>query len=182
MLPPTDPAFFATVDLIMWRLPALHAVLKELEKETAMRCGHSWWRFKLVHVVTHRTPSFILLEGHLRDVSKIKRHNDRVRRENGVQIQAVLDTHEKTVMDKLVKGLEEYGSVSPRSRSPHILPIEGRTFTSLAQGNVNVEMVSQGASEMSVSCVIQGQDAMKALNLIHRSCLRIKGRGEAWAR
>ena len=38
---------------------------------------------------------------------------------------AVLDTHEKTVMDKLVKGLEKYGSVSPRSRSPHILLIEG---------------------------------------------------------
>ena len=38
---------------------------------------------------------------------------------------AVLDTHEKAAMDKLIKGLEKYGSVSRRSRSPHILPIEG---------------------------------------------------------
>ena len=56
-------------------------------------------------------------------------------------------------------------------------------FTSLAHGNVNIEMISQGASEVNISCVIQGRDAVKALNLIHQSCLQIKveerrGRGE----
>lgn len=61
--------------------------------------------------------------------------------------------------------------------------IAGRMFTSLAQGNVNLEMISQGASEVNISCVIQGRDAVKALNLIHQSCLQIRveerrGRGE----
>ena len=56
-------------------------------------------------------------------------------------------------------------------------------FTSLAQGNVNIEMISQGASEVNISCVIQARDAVKALNLIHQSCLQIKvderrGKGE----
>ena len=65
----------------------------------------------------------------------------------------------------------------------NMVGIAGRMFTSLAQGNVNLEMISQGASEVNISCVIQGRDAVKALNLIHQSCLQIKveerrGRGE----
>lgn len=61
--------------------------------------------------------------------------------------------------------------------------IAGRMFTTLAQGNVNIEMISQGASEINISCVIEARDAVKALNLIHQSCLQIKpegslGRGE----
>lgn len=61
--------------------------------------------------------------------------------------------------------------------------IAGRMFTTLAQGNVNIEMISQGSSEINISCVIEGRDAVKALNLIHQSCLQIKpegakGRGE----
>jgi len=61
--------------------------------------------------------------------------------------------------------------------------IAGRMFTTLAQGNVNIEMISQGASEINISCVIEARDAIKALNLIHQSCLQIKpegslGRGE----
>ena len=61
--------------------------------------------------------------------------------------------------------------------------IAGRMFTSLAQGNINIEMISQGASEVNISCVIEGRDAEKALNLIHQSCLQIKveerrGRGK----
>jgi len=61
--------------------------------------------------------------------------------------------------------------------------IAGRMFTTLTQGNVNIEMISQGASEINISCVIEARDAVKALNLIHQSCLQIKlegslGRGE----
>jgi aspartate kinase len=56
----------------------------------------------------------------------------------------------------------------------NMVGIAGRMFTSLAKGNVNIEMISQGASEVNISCVIQGRDAVKALNLIHQSCLQIK--------
>jgi hypothetical protein len=55
--------------------------------------------------------------------------------------------------------------------------IAGRMFTTLAQGNVNIEMISQGASEINISCVIDGRDAVKALNLIHQGCLQIKPEG-----
>jgi aspartate kinase len=59
----------------------------------------------------------------------------------------------------------------------NMVGIAGRMFTTLAQGNVNIEMISQGASEINISCVIEGRDAVKALNLIHHNCLQIKPEG-----
>ena len=59
----------------------------------------------------------------------------------------------------------------------NMIGIAGRMFTTLAQGNVNIEMISQGANEINISCVIDGRDAVKALNLIHQSCLQIKPEG-----
>lgn len=65
----------------------------------------------------------------------------------------------------------------------NLIGIAGLMFTTLAEGNVNIEMISQGASEINISCVIEGRDAVKALNLIHQSCLMVRpegmlGRGE----
>ena len=59
----------------------------------------------------------------------------------------------------------------------NLVGIAGRMFTTLAEGDVNIEMISQGASEINISCVIDGRDAVKALNLIHQSCLQIKPEG-----
>jgi aspartate kinase len=56
----------------------------------------------------------------------------------------------------------------------NLVGMAGRMFTTLAQGNVNIEMISQGASEINISCVIDGRDAIKALNLIHQTCLHIR--------
>ena len=59
----------------------------------------------------------------------------------------------------------------------NMVGIAGRMFTTLADGNVNIEMISQGASEINISCVIDGKDAVKALNIIHQSCLQINAEG-----
>ena len=59
----------------------------------------------------------------------------------------------------------------------NMVGIAGRMFKTLAQGNVNIEMISQGASEINISCVIESKDAIKALNLIHQSCLQIMPEG-----
>jgi len=96
---------------------------------------------------------------------------------------AIEDRHEKRVMDRLIKDLEKYGTVTSQremailslvGRLKNMVGIAGRMFTSLAQASVNIEMISQGASEVNISCVIRGRDATKALNLIHQSCLQIK--------
>ncbi|QRV96208.1 amino acid kinase family [Ceratobasidium sp. AG-Ba] len=55
--------------------------------------------------------------------------------------------------------------------------VAGRMFDTLARGGVNIEMISQGASEINISCVIEGRDAVKALNLIHQGLLLVRGDG-----
>ncbi|KAF8496979.1 Aspartate/glutamate/uridylate kinase [Gautieria morchelliformis] len=93
----------------------------------------------------------------------------------------------KKVLKKLVSELEKTGNVSLHGdmailslvghQMRHMVGIAGRMFATLAEGNINIEMISQGASEINISCVIQARDAAKALNLIHQSCLQIKPEG-----
>ncbi|KAG5457437.1 MAG: hypothetical protein BJ554DRAFT_2552 [Olpidium bornovanus] len=47
----------------------------------------------------------------------------------------------------------------------------GRMFTTLAAAGINIEMISQGASEINISCVIEAAEATRALNAIHDSLL-----------
>lgn len=49
----------------------------------------------------------------------------------------------------------------------HMIGIAGRMFSTLAESNVNIEMISQGASEINISCVIQEKDAIRAMNVLH---------------
>ncbi|KIY45054.1 aspartate kinase [Fistulina hepatica ATCC 64428] len=94
---------------------------------------------------------------------------------------AIEDNLAKKLLDRLVRELQKSGSVSVHRdmailslvgrQMRNMVGIAGRMFSTLAQGNVNIEMISQGASEINISCVIDGRDAVKALNLIHQSCL-----------
>ncbi|PSR74403.1 hypothetical protein PHLCEN_2v9911 [Hermanssonia centrifuga] len=100
---------------------------------------------------------------------------------------AIEDGIEKKTLDKVVKELKKYGTVSVNrdmailslvgKQMRHLVGIAGRMFTTLGQGGVNIEMISQGANEINISCVIEGRDAVKALNLIHQSCLQIRPEG-----
>ncbi|SCU77741.1 LAME_0A02080g1_1 [Lachancea meyersii CBS 8951] len=49
--------------------------------------------------------------------------------------------------------------------------IAGTMFTTLAEQNINIEMISQGANEINISCVIDEEDAIKALQSIHGKLL-----------
>ncbi|WFD28154.1 aspartate kinase [Malassezia nana] len=55
----------------------------------------------------------------------------------------------------------------------HMVGVAGRMFSTLAEGNINIEMISQGANEINISCVIHEAAALKALNLIHYSILEL---------
>ncbi|KAK9449412.1 Aspartate/glutamate/uridylate kinase [Limtongia smithiae] len=52
-----------------------------------------------------------------------------------------------------------------------LVGIAGRMFSTLASAGINIEMISQGASEINISCVIQEHDALKALNVLHQQLL-----------
>ncbi|GBE87347.1 Probable aspartokinase [Sparassis crispa] len=108
---------------------------------------------------------------------------------------AIEDAWDKKVLDRVVRELRKSGSVTVSrdmailslvgKKMRHMVGIAGRMFTTLGQGSVNIEMISQGANEINISCVIDGRDAVKALNLIHQSCLQIgpevvKGRVGPW--
>ncbi|KAH7105099.1 aspartate kinase [Auriculariales sp. MPI-PUGE-AT-0066] len=90
-------------------------------------------------------------------------------------------------LNRLVIELQKVGTVSVHrdmailslvGKSMHkMVGIAGRMFTTLAEGGVNIEMISQGASEINISCVIDGRDAIKALNLVHRDCLQVGPEG-----
>lgn len=96
---------------------------------------------------------------------------------------AIEDSLAQKLLDRLVTELRKSGTVSVHpemailslvgKQMRNMVGIAGRMFTTLAQGNVNIEMISQGASEINISCVIDAHDAIKALNLIHQSCLNI---------
>lgn len=47
----------------------------------------------------------------------------------------------------------------------------GGMFTALADAGVNIEMISQGASEINISAVIEQKNALKALNVLHHKLL-----------
>ena len=100
---------------------------------------------------------------------------------------AITDYLPKKFFERLVRDLQHHGTVDIHKdmailslvgkEMKNMVGIAGRMFTTLAQGNVNIEMISQGASEINISCVIRARDAVKALNLIHQSCLQIKPEG-----
>lgn len=49
--------------------------------------------------------------------------------------------------------------------------IAGTMFTTLAEQGINIEMISQGANEINISCVIDETDSLKALQSIHAKLL-----------
>ncbi|KAL1932701.1 hypothetical protein VTP01DRAFT_8379 [Rhizomucor pusillus] len=53
----------------------------------------------------------------------------------------------------------------------NMVGIAGMMFTTLASAGVNIEMISQGASEINISCVIEERMAVTAMNVIHEQLL-----------
>lgn len=49
----------------------------------------------------------------------------------------------------------------------------GNMFQALANASINIEMISQGASEINISAVIAEQDGVKALNVLHHKLLGV---------
>ncbi|GHJ85499.1 hypothetical protein NliqN6_1901 [Naganishia liquefaciens] len=94
---------------------------------------------------------------------------------------AMQDFSNKKALDRVVRDLEKIGHITVShdmailslvgGQMRHMVGTAGKMFATLADGNINIEMISQGASEINISCVIDNRDSIKALNLIHQSCL-----------
>jgi aspartate kinase len=78
--------------------------------------------------------------------------------------------------------LEKLGTVSLRENmailslvgrgQKHSVGLAGKMFSVLGSERVNIEMISQGASEINISCVIEDDYADKALNIIHEALVK----------
>ncbi|KAK4701890.1 aspartate kinase, partial [Phenoliferia sp. Uapishka_3] len=85
------------------------------------------------------------------------------------------------VLERIRKDLQVVGEVQVNrdmailslvgKHMKNMVGIAGKMFSTLAEGNINIEMISQGASEINISCVIDGRDAVKALNVVHHKLL-----------
>ncbi len=80
--------------------------------------------------------------------------------------ESVLDELHELGTVSIEKGMSILSLVG-RGQKHHV-GLAGRMFTVLANENINIEMISQGASEINVSCVIDDKSADKALNAIHK--------------
>ncbi|CDK26328.1 unnamed protein product [Kuraishia capsulata CBS 1993] len=52
-----------------------------------------------------------------------------------------------------------------------LIGIAGNMFKTLADEKINIEMISQGANEINISCVINEKDSLRALQAIHDKIL-----------
>ncbi|KAI1816720.1 aspartate kinase [Poronia punctata] len=79
--------------------------------------------------------------------------------------------------EKAKQELEECGDVSilldmailslVGADMKNMVGIAGRMFSTLGEHNVNIEMISQGASEINISCVVDAREATRAMNILH---------------
>lgn len=58
----------------------------------------------------------------------------------------------------------------------NMVGIAGMMFSTLASAGVNIEMISQGSSEINISCVIDERSAITAMNVIHDQLLSKRGK------
>jgi aspartate kinase len=49
--------------------------------------------------------------------------------------------------------------------------VASKMFSILSRNNINIEMISQGASEINISIVINKLDSDNALRLVHDYCI-----------
>ena len=65
----------------------------------------------------------------------------------------------------LLPGMAIISLVGRQLRS--MIGISGKFFSTLGEHGINIEMISQGASEINISCVIDEREAGRALNVVH---------------
>lgn len=55
----------------------------------------------------------------------------------------------------------------------NLVGVAGKMFTSLAEAGISIEIISQGASEINISCVVEEVYALEALRAIHKKLLDV---------
>lgn len=94
-----------------------------------------------------------------------------------VSIAIHMGNSERGSFDSAVEDLRECGDVSVLhqmtilslvgAEMKNMTGIAGKMFSTLGEHRINIEMISQGASEINISCVIDARNAERAMNILH---------------
>jgi aspartate kinase len=97
---------------------------------------------------------------------------------------ALHETTSMSVIDHLMKDLEEFSVPKLKTERAvvscvgegmaHQVGLAASLFSCLAENGISIEMMSQGASEINMSVVIQQKDEEKAIKAIHEKFLKKK--------
>lgn len=109
------------------------------------------------------------------DIFRIHKKSVDVVSTSEVSVSLTIDNEEN--MNRIIKELEEIADVEAMRNKAiiclvgegmrHTAGIAGRTFTAMGKNNINVEMISQGASEINITFIVDGKDAEKAVKVLH---------------
>lgn len=99
----------------------------------------------------------------------------------------VPDSDSQKALRSAVEELKRLGSVDVikkmaivslvGTQMKQFIGIAGTMFTTLAEQNINIEMISQGANEINISCVIDESNSVRALQSIHSKLLDAQPQG-----
>ena len=94
------------------------------------------------------------------------------------EVNVSLTIAEHQNLKPVINELKQLGEVTVRNNlailslvgqgMQHTLGIAGEMFSKLAKEGVNIEVISQGASEINISCAIKDKDSDKALKAVHQ--------------
>lgn len=92
-----------------------------------------------------------------------------------VAVSLTIDDNED--VDKIVDELNEISSTTLSTNKAIICivgdgmknetGIAGRIFSTLGEDTINIEMISQGASQINLTFIVDGKDAEKSVNMLH---------------
>lgn len=98
-----------------------------------------------------------------------------------VHVSMALNISSKERLERCVQQLKKYGSVDTQEnmcilslvgkQMKNMVGMSSKLFTVLAQHDINIEMISQGASEINISCVLDMAVAETALRAVHNECI-----------
>ncbi len=98
-----------------------------------------------------------------------------------VSISTTVHNVDSQKLASLAQKLEKIGTVSIMEGLTSIsiighgmqkhIGVAGKVFAAMGQNNINIILISQGASELSISFVVKSEDASRALNTLHQELL-----------
>ena len=132
-----------------------------------------------VTVINLMSNRMLMAYGFMRKVFEILgRHEIVIDLISTSEVNISMTVEDPSRLDLAIKDLELLGQVSLKPNMAILslvgqgmrqrLGIAAEMFTRLAEAQVNIELISQGASEINISCAISGEQADKALKAVHQ--------------